>query len=38
MAFKELKKGKTHEIEMDILKNWEKMDILKMCINNREGR
>ena len=37
MAFKELKKGKTHEVEMDILKTWEKMDILKQCIDNRKG-
>ena len=38
MAFKELEKGKTHDIEMDILKTWEKMDILKQCIDNREGK
>ena len=37
MAFKELEKGKTHEVEMDILKTWEKMDILKQCIDNRKG-
>ena len=38
MAFKELEKGKTHEVEMNILKTWEKMDILKQCIDNREGK
>ena len=37
MAFKELEKGKTHEVEMNILKTWEKMDILKQCIDNRKG-
>ena len=34
MAFRELEKGKTHEVEMNILKTWEKMDILKQCIDN----
>ena len=38
MAFRELEKGKTHEVEMNILKTWEKMDILKQSIDNREGK
>ena len=38
MKFKELKKGDTHNIELDILKEWEKEDILKKCIDNREGQ
>ena len=37
MAFEKLEKGKVHEIELDILKKWEKMNILDMCIKNREG-
>ena len=36
MKFKELKKGDTHNIELDILKEWEKEDILKKCIDNRK--
>ena len=38
MQFKELKKGTTHEVELDILKQWEKMDILDRTIQNRKGR
>ena len=36
MAFKELKKGKTHEVELEILNEWEKKDILKETIDNRK--
>ena len=35
--FKELKRGKTHDVEMDILKTWEDEDILKRTIENREN-
>ena len=37
MEFKELKKGDTHNIELEIEKEWEDEDILKKCIDNREG-
>ena len=33
--FKELAKGTTHEVEMDILKTWDEMDILNQSINQR---
>ena len=36
MAFKELKKDKTHEVELEILNEWEKKDILKETIDNRK--
>ena len=38
MKFRELKKGSTHEVELSILKQWEKMDILDRTIQNRKGR
>ena len=34
--FKELKKGKTSEVEKEISKNWAKMNILEMTIKNRD--
>ena len=37
MEFKELKKGDTHNIELEIEKEWENEDILKKCIDNRKG-
>ena len=36
MEFKELKKGDTHNIELEIEKEWENEDILKKCIDNRK--
>ena len=36
MAFKELRKGKTHELELETLKEWDKMNILEKTISNRK--
>ena len=36
MEFKQLKKGDTHNIELEIEKEWENEDILKKCIDNRK--
>jgi len=36
MEFKELTKGDTHNIELEIEKEWENEDILKKCIDNRK--
>ncbi len=35
--FKSLKKGSIHELEMDVLKYWESVDLLKRSIETREG-
>ncbi len=34
--FKELKKGKSNEVEKEISKNWAKMKILEKTIDNRK--
>ncbi|HIS38372.1 MAG TPA: isoleucine--tRNA ligase [Candidatus Onthousia faecavium] len=36
MAFKELRKGKTHELELETLKEWDKINILEKTISNRK--
>ena len=36
MEFKQLKKGDTHNIELEIQREWENEDILKKCIDNRK--
>ena len=36
--FKELDKRTVHEVETDILKNWQDVDILNKTIENRNGK
>ncbi len=37
MYFKELRKGSVHEVENEILKEWQEKDILNATIQHREG-
>ena len=37
MKFKELEKKNTYEVESEILKKWQKDDILNLTIENREN-
>ena len=38
MKFNSLRKGNINEIESEILKVWKDEDILKKCIDAREGK